>query len=103
MSQTPTSKEPIPTVIKSHIPEYLKPKPKQNAKGNNQTKENGATPAIVKRKQVTTKGFCVNSPTDAFLSPCTQKLMKPKHDLMVPPINLDMKDEDSDKSLNSSK
>ncbi|CAG2119001.1 unnamed protein product, partial [Medioppia subpectinata] len=43
---------------------------------------------IVKRRQAS-KWF--NSPTDAFLSPCTQKLMKPKHDnqQVIQPLDLD--------------
>ncbi len=34
-----------------------------------------------------------NSPTDAFLSPCSQKLMKPKVDNSIEPLNLDENDD----------
>ena len=37
--------------------------------------EAAATPSNVKRKQAMSKGF-INSPTDSFLSPCSQKLFK---------------------------
>ena len=35
-----------------------------------------ATPANIKRKQVMNRGGFINSPTDSFLSPCSQKLFK---------------------------
>lgn len=35
-----------------------------------------ATPANIKRKQVLKEGAVISSPTDSFLSPCSQKLYK---------------------------
>ena len=46
----------------------------------------------VKRRQAN-KWF--NSPTDTFLSPCTQKLMKPKHETQcIEPLKLDLENDE---------
>ena len=54
----------------------------------------GSTPAVIKRRQL---GKWFNSPTDSFLSPCSQKLFKPKilpelQQTKVPSLNLDVDD-----------
>lgn len=38
--------------------------------------DGSATPAAVKRRQVMKMNQAINSPTDTFLSPCSQKLWK---------------------------
>lgn len=38
--------------------------------------EAATTPANIKRKQVMNRAGFINSPTDSFLSPCSQKLFK---------------------------
>lgn len=93
-----------PTITKSHLPAHLFPKMKSSRESNIAGDQNsmmepkGATPAVVKRRQVVAKEFCPNSPTDAYLSPCTQKLktiMKPKTILDRPPMKLNLSDDES--------
>lgn len=51
----------------------------------------------IKRRQAN-KWF--NSPTDAFLSPCTQKLMKPKHNEQhIQPLNLNLDENEDQKQI----
>lgn len=38
--------------------------------------DGSATPAAIKRRQVMKMNQAINSPTDTFLSPCSQKLFK---------------------------
>ncbi|XP_054158681.1 uncharacterized protein LOC128956990 [Oppia nitens] len=90
VNPTTTTSEQLPSIVKSHLPPHLQryagggqQQQKQPLRDSTTTGAHnpgatvpGSTPAMVKRRQMT-KWF--NSPTDAFLSPCTQKLWKPKH------------------------
>jgi len=96
VTAAPVVAEQLPSVVKSHLPPHLVPRGMAHKKPLNDSTitgvntSNASTPAVVKRRQMN-KWF--NSPTDAFLSPCTQKLMKPKHESQqhIEPLDLDEK------------
>lgn len=62
--------------------------------------DGSATPAAIKRRQVMRMNQAINSPTDTFLSPCSQKLWKrPAHAFdahMGHPSKLDLNSADED-------
>jgi len=90
--------EQLPSVMKSHLPPHLLPRMKKPLALTTNIRMNAvSTPAQAKRRQVE-RWF--NSPTDAFLSPCTQKLMKHKADNVIQPLNLDQTDDNDNDNDN---
>ncbi|XP_053214596.1 uncharacterized protein LOC128397858 [Panonychus citri] len=62
-------------------------------------KKAAATPAIVKRQQAIKNSEWYNSPTDNVLSPCSQRLWKPKKD-NIAPMRLKLDDSPSKGNMN---
>lgn len=61
-----------------------------------------ATPANIKRKQVMRANQAINSPTDSFLSPCSQKLWKRQDVPTVARLNLLQEEDDDEDEAQSS-